>query len=300
MGSKRKTVATPARVALLGLGLMGGSLGLALRRAWPGCAIVGYDPAPGVAELARERGAITATAASVVASLSGAYLIIIAAPTLAARELLRAIGAVWETLAPGATVTDICSVKLPLMDWAQEYLPNPARFVGGHPMCGSELTGIEAARTGLYTDAQWIITAGPEAAPDAIAQVATLAAAAGARPIVMDAARHDHAVAGASHLPLIAAAMLAQTLAAQPDWGAIADLAASGYRDTTRIAAGDPHMGRDILLANSHNITPLLRAYIAALERLATDIEANDGSAIEATLQAASAARRAWPARKAP
>jgi prephenate dehydrogenase len=293
-------VVTPARVALLGLGLMGGSLGLALRRAWTASSIVGYDPRPGVAERAQERGAITATAASVAAALAGANLIIIAAPTLAARELLRATAAAWDTLASGATVTDICSVKLPLMDWAQEYLPDPTRFVGGHPMCGSELAGIEAARAGLYIDAQWIITAGPEAAPDAVTLTASLATAAGARPIVMDAARHDRAVAGASHLPLIAAATLAQTLAAQPDWGAIADLAVSGYRDTTRLAAGDPRMGRDILLANSHHIAPLLHAYITELERLATAIETNDGAAIEAALQAASAARRAWPTREAP
>ncbi len=146
------------RAAILGLGLMGGSLGLALKRAWPAAALAGYDPAPGVAERARARGAIDRPAASVAEALHGASLVVIAAPTLAAEGLLREIGAQWDTLAPDAVVTDVCSVKQPVVAWARTLLSQPARFAGGHPMAGSERDGIDAADASLYAGARWVIT----------------------------------------------------------------------------------------------------------------------------------------------
>jgi prephenate dehydrogenase len=289
----------PTRIALLGLGLMGGSLGLALRRAWPETVIAGFDPAPGVAQRALARDAVSIAAASVAEALGEARLVMIAAPTLAARSLLGEIAAAWDSLAPDVAITDLCSVKQPLSEWARALLPDPTRFAGGHPMCGSERAGIEAARADLFRGARWIITPSVDTALDVNERVSALASAVGALPSSMDAARHDEAVAGASHLPMVAAAALAETLAVRPDWPEIAALAASGYRDTTRVAAGEPQMGRDILLTNGARVEPLLRAYISTLERIAAAIAAGDGATIETALRAASDARNAWAANRA-
>ena len=284
----------PGRVAILGLGLMGGSLGLALKRAWPESVIAGYDAALGVAEEARVRGAIDHPSASVAEALAAADLVIIAAPTLAARELLDAIGAGWAALAADAVITDLCSVKAPVIAWARAALPQAERFVGGHPMCGSERAGIEAASADLYTVARWVITPTAETAPDALARVETLARAVGARPLVMDAAAHDDAVAAISHLPLAVAAALASALADGPDWPVARELAVGGYRDTTRVAAGDPVMGRDMLLANRARVLARLEAFSARLERLRGALASGDSAAVEALLRAASDARRGW------
>lgn len=291
---ERDAPGAPEQVAILGLGLMGGSLGLALRRAWPATARTGYDAAPGVAERARARGAIDRAAASVAEALRGASLVVIAAPTLAAESLLREIGAHWDTLAPDAIVTDVCSVKRPVIDWARALLPKSARFAGGHPMAGSERDGIDAADANLYAGARWVITPTSETAPDTLARVEALARVVGAHPLVIDATTHDEAVAGASHLPLTVAAALAGALAEDPSWPLVASLASSGYRDTTRIAAGDPIMGRDILLANYERVLARLDAFAAALERLRTAMARGDGAALEALLRKARDARRTW------
>ncbi|HEX9037738.1 MAG TPA: prephenate dehydrogenase/arogenate dehydrogenase family protein [Ktedonobacterales bacterium] len=290
---------TPARVAILGLGLMGGSLGLALKRAWPASVITGYDIEPAVAERARARGAIDMLQAFVAEALTGATLVVIATPTLAARNALREIGACWERLAPHAVITDVCSVKGPLAVWAREELPQPARFVGGHPICGSERAGIEAASVDLYMGARWVISPTPESAPAATAQVDALARAAGAAPMRMDPETHDGAVAGISHAPLAVAAALAGALAAEPEWPVMAALAAGGYRDTTRVAAGDPIMGRDMLLANRERVLVQLDAVVAAVMRLRAALAKGDAKETERLLRAASEARRAWAANHA-
>ncbi len=284
----------PERVAILGLGLMGGSLGLALKRTWPAAVIAGYDAAPGVAARAGARGAIDHSAASVAEALRGASLVVIATPTLAAESLLREIGAQWDTLAPDVVVTDVCSVKRPVMDWARASLPQPARFAGGHPMAGSERDGIDAADANLYAGARWVITPASDTAPDTRARVETLARAVGAYPLSMDAATHDEAVAGASHLPLAVAAALAGALAEAPDWPLVATLASGGYRDTTRIAAGDPIMGRDMLLANHEHVLARIDAFAATLERLRAAVASGDAAALEALLRKARDARRKW------
>jgi prephenate dehydrogenase len=295
---ERETPGVPRLVAILGLGLMGGSLGLALKRAWPGTEIAGYDAAPGVTERAQARGAVDHPAASGADALRGAGLIIIATPTLAAEGLLAEIGARWDALAPNVVITDLCSVKSPVVEWARTRLPRPARFAGGHPMCGSERAGIDAADAGLYAGARWVITSAPETAPDALARMEALARAVGSEPLVMDAAAHDEAVAGVSHLPLAVAAALAGALAEDPDWSTVAELAAGGYRDTTRVAAGSPIMGRDILLANRERVLARLDAFMAAMERLRAAVARGDGPAIEALLRTASDARRAWAAER--
>ncbi len=277
-------------IAILGLGLMGGSLGLALRHAGIGHAISGYDALPGRAERARALGAVTAVAESPAAAVAGADLVVLAAPVLALRELLRAIA---PHLAPRAVVSDLGSTKAAVVRWARETLPDPSRFIACHPMAGKEQSGIEAADADLFAGAVWCLTPDAGAAPDALARLRALVAALGARPLVLDPARHDEAVAGASHLPLLAATALVLAVSAPPDWPDVARLAAGGFRDTTRVASGDPRMARDIALSNREPILRRLDAYIAALQGLRARVAAGDPE-IERAFTDAKAARDEW------
>ncbi|HET9109542.1 MAG TPA: prephenate dehydrogenase/arogenate dehydrogenase family protein [Ktedonobacterales bacterium] len=285
------------RVAIIGLGLMGGSLGLALRTgdaAGPlAREVVGYDSAPGVAQRAVARGALDVPAESLAEAVTAADLVVIATPTLAAERTLREVA---SHLAPDVVVTDLCSVKAPLVAVASQTLRQPERFVGGHPMAGRERAGIEAAAADLYCGARWALTPTPQTAPDALRQLRALVEALGAEPLELDAVAHDAAVAGVSHLPLTLAVALTQTLAEADDWPTMAQLAAGGYRDTTRVAAGDPVMGRDILLANREALLARLDAFAEALARLREAIAQGDATQIEATLGAAQTMRQAWEA----
>lgn len=283
------------RVAVIGLGLMGGSLGLALRaggdRGRVASDVAGYDVAPGIAERALARGALDSACASAAEAVRDAELVVIATPTLAAEEILRTLAAY---LAPDVVVTDLCSVKAPLVRVASQALPQPQRFVGGHPMAGTERAGIESATADLYRGARWALTPTPATAPEALRRVRALVTALGAHPVEMDAVAHDAAVAGVSHLPLTVAVALAQSLADADDWPAMALLAAGGYRDTTRVAAGDPVMGRDMLLANGEALLARLDAFTEALTRLRELIARGDAAGIEAALREARTARVAW------
>ncbi|HET9111347.1 MAG TPA: prephenate dehydrogenase/arogenate dehydrogenase family protein [Ktedonobacterales bacterium] len=284
------------RVAIIGLGLMGGSLGLALRA--DGSAgeplareVVGYDSAPGVAQRAVARGALDSSCESLAEAVTAADLVVIATPTLAAEQTLRAAA---THLAPDVVVTDLCSVKAPLVAVASQALRRPERFVGGHPMAGRERAGIEAASADLYRGARWALTPTPQTAPDAVSRLRALVEALGAEPLELDAVAHDAAVAGISHLPLTLAVALAQMLAEADDWPTMALLAAGGYRDTTRVAAGDPIMGRDILLANREALLARLDAFAGTLGRLRAAIARGDAVEIETTLREARVTRQAW------
>lgn len=292
------------RVAIIGLGLMGGSLGLALRAGGEGAtrgrlasAVAGYDAAPGVAERAQARGALDLTCASLAEVVAGADLVVIATPTLAAETVLRAVA---PSLAPETAVTDVCSVKGRLVRLAPQALRNPERYVGGHPMAGLERAGIEAASARLYRGARWALTPTAQTAPDALRRVRSLVEALGAEPVEMAVDAHDAAVAGVSHLPLTIAVGLMRALAEAEDWPAMALLAAGSYRDATRVAAGDPAMGRDMLLANREALLPRLDAFMATLTELRALIAHGEAASVEAALRAAQAERLAWEAARRP
>jgi prephenate dehydrogenase len=279
------------RVAILGLGLMGGSLGLALRERSLARETAGYDARSGVAERARGRGAVTLACSSVAEAVAGAELVVLAAPVLALRELLAAAG---PHLAADAVVTDLGSTKAEVVRWAEELLPAPERFVGGHPMAGREQSGIEEADTALYVGCTWCLTPTERTAPDALARASTLATSLGAIPRVFDPAGHDAAVAAVSHLPLVAATALMLTAAGDASWPQASHLAAGGFRDTTRVAAGDPRMARDICLTNAAPLATLLDAYITRLEGMRDAIRSARAEDIERHFREGKQARDAW------
>ncbi|WIG58246.1 MAG: hypothetical protein OJF49_000991 [Ktedonobacterales bacterium] len=287
------TVVPFRRVAILGLGLMGASLGMALRAGGLARSVAGYDAAQGMAQRACERGAVDQACATAAEAVTGASLVVLAAPVLTLRGLLAEVA---PYLAPRAIVTDLGSTKAEVTHWAEEALPNAARFVGGHPMAGSECSGVEAADAGLYRGCVWCLTPTERTSARALQRTQSLIAALGAQPLMIAPAQHDAAVALISHLPLLSAVALMLTAAGMPNWPAARRLAAGGFRDGTRVASGDPRMGHDICLTNTQPLLTALDAYLATLHDLRERLASAD-TTLEATLYEAKTLRDAWLAR---
>jgi prephenate dehydrogenase len=278
------------RAAIIGLGLMGGSLGLALRATGAAAHVTGYDAGPEVAGVALGAGAVDAAAPSIAACVASADLVVLAAPVLAMRAILAEAA---PALAPGALVTDLGSTKAAVMAWAAAALPRSARFIGGHPMAGSERSGIAAASAALFQGAVWCLTPGPETDEVALDRLRALVRRLGARPLEIEPAQHDAAVARISHLPLVAAAALVLAASSGAEWDLSGTLAASGFRDTTRVASGSPVMAHDICLTNAAPLVSALDDYIATLADLRARIAAGDG-AVQSAFAAARATRDGW------
>ena len=263
------------RIAIIGLGLIGGSIGLALHKAKAAQQVVGYDLGKGVSNQARKVGAIDQPFATLADTVRGAELVVLATPVGAMRTLLQELS---PLLTPGAIVTDVASTKVQVISWAEEYLPATVSFVGGHPMTGKELSGIEAADAQLFQGHIYCLTPTPRSRPAAIDKISIFIEALGARVRFLEPIEHDSQVAGVSHLPFVASIALVNTLAESPGWGDAALLAASGFRDMTRLAAGNPEMYRDICLSNSDAVTRWLNEYITTLSTYRDRIMAHDKS----------------------
>jgi prephenate dehydrogenase len=278
------------RVAIIGLGLIGGSLGLALRQARAARQVAGFDLFKGVGDRARKLGAIDQSCTSLADAVRGSELIILATPVGAMRPLLQQLA---TSASPGAVVTDVASTKAQVISWAEEYLPATISFVGGHPIAGKETSGIEAADATLFKQCVYCLTPTKRTSPAALERVAALIDALGARMRFLEPPEHDGMMAGVSHLPFIASIALMQTAALSPAWDDASILAGSGFRDMTRLAAGSPEMYRDICLTNSETITRWLADYITVLSTLRERIAAHDVNLGEVFAQAQKA-RNNW------
>jgi prephenate dehydrogenase len=254
------------RIAIIGIGLIGGSLALALKRAQiESLEIVGCDTERGVAGRARKQGAIDHEARDATSAARGAAIVAVATPISQLRDVFEAIA---PALEEGAIVTDTASTKRDPLRWAAELLPEHVSFVGGHPMAGKEQPGLDAADAALFEGRPWAITPSMGASEGAIRAVEGLVATVGARPVIIDGAEHDSYVAAVSHLPLVASTALF-TLASQSQaWPDLATLAGPGFRDLTRLASTDPGLSHDICLTNRENLLHWLDRYIEELRRL--------------------------------
>jgi prephenate dehydrogenase len=262
------------RVAILGFGLIGGSLARALaaavdRAAW---SVAAWSPTGEGTRQAAADGVIELAAASAAEALEGRELVVLAAPPTATLTLIDRLGdRLGAALDPGAVITDVASTKVAIMTAAEA---RGLRFVGGHPMAGRETTGYAAATPDLFAGHPWVVVPTDPGDRAAIVAVETLAVAAGARPLRIDAAEHDAAVAAVSHLPLVVAAALAEAVAGDGDWLSVRRLTASGWRDMTRLVRGDVAMGSGIAATNApaiaarlHRFRTVIDAWLAELER---------------------------------
>lgn len=280
------------RVAIIGLGLIGGSIGLALHKANAAQQVAGYDLAKGVSDRARKIGAIDQAHSALADTVRGAELVILATPVGAMRVLLQTLA---PALTPGTVVTDAASTKVQVISWAEEFLPSHVSFVGGHPMAGKEVSGVEAADAGLFTNRIYCLTPTPRTNPAAINKVANFVETLGARVRFLEPAEHDGQVAGVSHLPFLASIALVKTVAEGSAWGDASLLAATGFRDTSRLASGSPEMYRDICLTNSDAITRWLDEYISTMQSLRERIAKHDKNLGE-TFAEAQQERQQWQA----
>ncbi|HBY95430.1 MAG: prephenate dehydrogenase/arogenate dehydrogenase family protein [Ardenticatenaceae bacterium] len=275
------------RIALLGLGLMGGSFALAARRAGLAVELVGYDADKETLAEAVVTGIIEQGASDACDAADGVDLVVLAAPV---RAILTLLDEVAPVLRPGTLVLDLGSTKQAIVA-AMDRLPVAVRAVGGHPMAGKEVAGLKNAEAELFIDATFAFCATARTDQMARTQVEQLAVALGARPLWLDPVEHDALVATVSHLPyLLSVALVRAALAADNPhaW----TLAASGFRDTSRLAASDERMILDILRTN---VTALRRALASAREELdALDaaLAADDESLLRSLLRPAAEQRR--------
>src|SRR5204862_4830729 len=221
--------------ALLGTGLVGGSVGFALRRL--GVEVVGYDDDAARAVRAKEAGAVDTLAASVAEAVAAAYLVVVAVPVGQVADV------VVEALDAGArTVTDVGSVKYPIVTAVEDARPDrAARFVGGHPMAGSEQEGLDGASADLFLGATWVLTPTGHTDAEAFAEVRAMAAELGAEAVSVPPELHDALVAVVSHVPQLAASTLMNVADTSRERHAVLlRLAAGGFRDMTRIASSHP------------------------------------------------------------
>jgi prephenate dehydrogenase len=284
-------------IAIIGMGLIGTSLGLALRAADPQQAplgavhVVGYDQQHAHARAARGRLAIDEVARSLEAAVRAAQLVIIAVPVQAVQPVLADLA---PLLAPGTVVTDVASTKGAVCGWARDLLPATVDFVGGHPMAGKEQAGPEAAVGELFQGAIYCLTPDARARAEALTLVEALVVSVGARPYFIDPAEHDAYVAGISHLPFVLSTALVAATSASPAWKEMAPLAASGFRDISRLASGDPRMHRDICLTNREALTRWINELIALLVETRESLAAEDAAALDAFFEQSKAARESW------
>lgn len=263
------------QISILGLGLIGGSIGLALRR-WSrehddALRVIGYDSDMEKQALAKKMGAVDDSTWSLADAVTSADVVIIATPVGAMRELFTDIA---PHLKQGAIVTDTGSTKVNVLEWASA-LPGHVSFIGGHPMAGKS-ESLEAADADLFKGATWIVCPGVTASEAAIKNVLGLIAAADAEAFFADPAEHDSYVAGISHLPMVVAAALVRTTTSDQSWRDMRTLASSGFRDTTRLALGSPEMHRDISLTNRVAISRWIGHMINTLEEFRADLDVED------------------------
>lgn len=274
------------RVTFLGLGLIGGSIARALLADVGRWHLTAWSPGGVGPRAALAEGVVASAPATLDEAVEGADIVVLAAPPTACLELLEAIGGPLRRVLDGrAVVTDVASTKAAIVARAASLgLP----FVGGHPMAGREMAGFGAADPDLFRGRPWVIVPAEGVEPGLVTRVEGLARACGARPVRMDAAAHDVAVAGISHLPLIAATALAEAVAggpgepAAPGWHEAASLAAGGWESATRLALGDPDMGAGIAVTNAVAVAARLRALRARLDEWLELIEAADRGAVPA------------------
>lgn len=264
------------RVAVAGLGLIGGSLALGLKAR-------GYDHRASAREAARRRGIDVAD--TLGEALAGAEIAVAAVPTDASLALLLEM----SRAAPAAILTDTASVKRPLAERAAELDPG-ARFVAGHPMAGSHRSGVEAATADLFRDRPWILCPTARSDEESLAAVEALVRAAGARPVRLDAARHDLLMTWASHLPLAVAAALARAAGARagPE---LPKVAGPGFLDTTRVAGQPAPLALELALADPAALADAVDAVRDELAKLGGALRAGDEAAVRAFLEEASARR---------
>lgn len=284
------------RLVVIGVGLIGGSVAAALRRAGLVGHVTGVGRSAANMQRARELGVIDEISTDIASAVQGADTVLLAVPV---QQNDRVLAALAPALVAGALVTDAGSTKQDFVAAARRLAPaHLGSIVPGHPIAGAEHTGVDAASATLFQDKNVVLTPLPENRPEAIDRADALWQACGARVTRMSAGHHDRVFSAVSHLPHMLAYALVHMIANRPDATELFDFAASGFRDFTRIAGSSPEMWRDIAVANRDALVADLEAYQEEIAALTERLRAADGAALERMFEAARRARSEWLARK--
>ncbi len=265
-------------VAVVGLGLMGASFAMALKKARPDIVLVGSDRNPVVVQKALERGIVSSANVDLTV-VHIADVTFVAAPISSLRTIFAELPPVVE----GRPVTDMSSTKTTVMEWAAA---EGLDLVGGHPMCGKETSGIDTADPEMFGEAPWVLTRDVPA-------ITELVKAVGAHPMFMDPITHDRLVSGVSHAAFMVSVAYVLALARRPDWPEASRLAAGGFRDVSRLGAGDPDLYTWVARTNRENLLELLDGVSKELGRLYRHLEADDPRLVE-LFEEARSVRERW------
>jgi prephenate dehydrogenase len=284
------------KLVIFGVGLIGGSLALALKRSHYVRQIVGVGRQGDNMQKALDLGVVDAVEHDAAQAVAAADIVMIAAPVAQTPAILSKIA---PHLNHKTIVTDAGSTKSDVAQSAQDILGVGAtRFVPGHPIAGAEKSGVTAARVELYQGKNVVLTPDPQTEPEAVDAVRQLWQATGANVTQMSARQHDGIFAAVSHLPHLLAFALVDDLAARPNASQLFDFAASGFRDFTRIAGSSPEMWRDISLANREALLQELESYESELRVIKQLLQASDGTGLQTLFERASKARNNWALQK--
>jgi prephenate dehydrogenase len=280
------------RIALVGVGLIGGSFALALRRAGVVGTIVGFDRDAEALARAASLGVIDTAESSASDATRGADLVVVAVPVRAIGGVLHDVSLALES---HAVVTDVGSTKAEVCRVAREEMRAAfPRFVPAHPIAGREASGVDAATHDLFKGARVVLTPLPETQPDAVDTVRACWEAAGGRVSVLDAQAHDRIFAAVSHLPHVLSFALVSELASRPEAAELFGFAAGGFRDFTRIAGSSAEMWRDIALQNREPLLEEIDRYAARLAVFRELISRSDAPGLQRLMAEARSARHAW------
>jgi prephenate dehydrogenase len=280
------------QLGLIGCGLMGGSFALALKRAGLVKRVVGYSKSPSTTERARQMGVIDVEAPSALLAVSGADIVLLAVPVAATEATFKAIR---HLITDNMLIMDVGSTKRDVVDAARRVLrDHVGTFVPSHPIAGKEVSGVEHADPDLYTGKQVILTPIDRTLVGHLKRANDVWEAIGCKVVQMTPEAHDAAFAAVSHLPHLVAFALMHAIANQPQGKDFLALAGPGFRDFTRIAASDPKMWRDILLANRHEIVEQSKVFQRSLLNLLQHIEDSNGEPLESMIELASHTRAHW------
>ncbi len=283
------------KITIVGVGLLGGSIGLAARQRKLAHEVAGYVRRSASLKDCERSGAVDFATSDLLAAVSNSDLIILCTP-------LAQMAAITKQFLPalkrGAIVTDVGSVKADVVRELDSIIANAgAHFIGSHPMAGAEKTGVAAARKNLFENAACVLTPTKKTKPAALKKMEQFWKLLGARVLKMDAVQHDLLVSRSSHLPHVVAATLAGLVLNPANPKPQAQLCATGFRDTTRIASGSPEMWRDIALANRKNVSQSVDAFVGELKRFQTALKKSDGKAVEKFFATAKQRRDNWCAK---
>lgn len=282
------------RISIVGLGLVGGSIGLAVKKAGVASAVVGHDKDPGASALAKKLGAVDRTDWNLISACEGSDLVVLSVPVGALEDTMKSIG---PYLRAGCVVMDTASLKEPVMAWAAAALPEQVHFIGGNPILSGPAEGqggLKSAREDLFQGGLFCLIPSPQADAAAVKLVVDLVSMLGAKPVFFDPAEHDGLLTAVDYLPTILALALMDTVVHQPSWRELRRVAGTSFELGTRPAMTDPSDFAALCLSNRENLLRWIDTFSVSLASLRKSVAEGSLEEIAQRFEGAAQERQKW------